>query len=500
MGSKSEVLELIEKTKKLFLGVDKDKLYNMYNGVSELLLAYKYANGNSGWSQKIVDASGNAIYTSEEQLSIESGFKTLSQFIDPVLFNIPAKRQNRRQKGGATVVSIEPKNQWGKVDPDIISIDKAYHAVSEFIRDLDQTNRDYAKNLGPFRKFNEMGDQHIPLPPPFSPTISEILIPERSIVPMIMYFLESIRLMVSFGPLSNELLRKISTLVLAFADVANGSWKNAILTSLGLFGTTPLLIGITGKFMNNTLELIAPDIRERLSFEIFNSVKSILVGPFFYLFSILAPDNKRKEVIDSFSKLSDTVDRFIEARDGALNTTKETVNLSKYDVIAKQIPIDRVPTLEHIQNLQSLIHMPQILCSTMVQTTINDLKKEVGPRIILELLGVPTQDEDMERMCRGIPQDIGTALAEPYTVKLKEKLEPTPELQPTPAPELQPTPETQSKPINNNQTNTDNKKSFAPTKTRKRPQPPQQPKQKGGKRSSRSTRRRSRRRNRSNSL
>jgi hypothetical protein len=482
MGSKSEVLELIEKTKKSFLSVDKDKLYNMYNGVSELLLAYKYANGNTGWSKKIVDTSGNAIYTSEEQVSIESGFKTLSQFIDPVLFNIPAKRQ----KGGATVVNIEPKNQWGKVDPDSISIDKAYHAFSEFIRDLDQTNRDYAKNLGPFRKFNEMGDQHIPLPPPFSPTISEILIPERSIVPMIMYFLESIRLMVSFGPLSNELLRKISTLILAFADVANGSWKNAILTSLGLFGTTPLLIGITGKFMNNTLELIAPDIRERLSFEIFNSVKSILVGPFFYLFSILAPDNKRKEVIDSFSKLSDTVDRFIEARDGALNTTKETVNLSKYDVIAKKIPIDRVPTLEHIQNLQSLIHMPQILCSTVVQATINDLKKEVGPRIILELLGVPTQDEDMERMCRGIPPDMGTALAEPYTVKLK------------------PTPEPESQPINNNPTNPDSKKSFAPTQTRKRPQQPKQPKQpkqKGGKRSSRSTRRRRRNRcNRRNSL
>ena len=398
--SKAEVQDQIKKTKQAFLNADSQKMYDAYNGASTLLLTYRQygAAQPNGWSKNLVDNQGSSIYTHEEQQQLESSFKGLSSFLDPIIL----EKQNNSQEGGNLVPSTDKKSlisyanedSYGSINPDDISIDKAYKVLNEYIDDLDDKNRVLAKTLGPFRLINEMPvDPQIPLEVVGLPPL---IIPARSIVPAMMTFLELLRLLVSFGPLSNNLLRKISSIVLAAADLANGSWKNALLTFAGVFGSTPLLFGLLGKVLNNTFELMSPEVKVALRDTTFKGAKSAFIGFWLYLFSILSPVFVRDIVNKSLEKLEKPLEEFNEKIDGLEEKLQKKAGPMGLKVHFQRLPLEMLPSMDDIQNIQILASRPEIYCSPEFQGVIDPLMKLVPIRLVLELLGIPsaaTRDE-----------------------------------------------------------------------------------------------------------
>jgi hypothetical protein len=417
--SRNQLQDAIKTTKSKFLNVNptelQEHLYNSYSGISNILLKYRNGGGAAGWSEELND------YTPEERHQLENSIKQLAGFIDPILLG--NNQQQSQQKGGANLrpsvsddAVISYSDPFGPLNPDDISIDRTYKKLKDFISSLDEKNRVLAKTLGPFRFIDEMRvDPKIPLPPPLPP----LSIPAKAIIPAIMTFLELLRVFVSFGPMSNDFLRKTFSLVLAFADIATGSWKNAVLSGLGAFGSYPLLLGIIGKLLNNTFELMSPEIQTELSDIIFKGTKSVFVGFWLYLFSILSPDFIRGIVNTSLATLEKPLEEF-NKKMGALEEKLEANLAPKgLHVSLPKIPMELLPSLDDIQNIQILAARPEIYCSPEFQQVIDPLMKIVPLRLVLELLGVPTQADDIATKCKGVPTEIVDAVVE----KLEPKVE-----------------------------------------------------------------------------
>ena len=408
-----EVQEQISKTKESFLNAKQNDLYDAFNGMSQILLTFRQHGGINGWSKNLIDSQGADIYSNEEQQALEASFRSLSPFIDPVFLD-------KGQKGGAgsLLASTNPcalisyDNPFGPINPDDISIDKAYKRLTSYIDELDEKNRILARTIGPFRFINELKvDPKVPLPPPLPP----LTIPARAIVPAILTALELLRLLVSFGPFSNDLLRKISSLVLAAGDLANGSWKNALLTAVGVFGSTPLLLGIIGKILNNTFELMSPEVRVALRDQAFRGAKSAFIGFWLFMFSILAPDFVRGIVNQSLEQLKKPLEEFNE-KIGAMEA-KVQGQLTPMGLHAEfqRLPLDMLPSLEDIQNIQTLAARPEIYCSPEFQAVLDPLMNLVPIRLALELMGVPSQEDDKAAACKGFA---GEGLADSITQTL----------------------------------------------------------------------------------
>jgi hypothetical protein len=405
--SQTQVANLIKNTKQSFLNEGSQKsLYDSYNGIGNVLLTYRQHGGAPNWSQKLVDTTGNPIFSPEEQQQIETSFKGISPFLDPVILE-DAAAAAAEQKGGASGLNpgtgskdlLQYDNPFGTINPDDISIDRAYNKVASYIEELDEKNRMLAKTLGPFRLINEMKvDPRIPLPGPLPP----IPIPARSIVPGIMIFLELLRLMVTFGPFRSDFLRKVNSLVLAIADLANGSWKNAILTGVGVFGSTPMMIGIIGKLLNNTFELMSPQVRASLSKEVFKGSKSVFIGFWLYMFSILAPDAVRNIVNASLQGLEKPLEEFNKKIGSLEDKLQSQLGPSGLQVHFQRLPLEMLPSLDDIQNIQVLAQRPEIYCSPEFQQVLDPLMKLVPIRLALELMNVPTQDDDKAAACAGV--------------------------------------------------------------------------------------------------
>jgi len=56
-------------------------------------------------------------------------------------------------------------------------------------------------------------------------------------------------------------------------------------------------------------------------------------------------------------------------------------------------------SVEDLQNIQSLIHWKQFVCSKEIQDVLEPLYLSPVTRIIVELLGVPTYEDDIDDHC-----------------------------------------------------------------------------------------------------
>lgn len=379
-------------------------VYSFLNGLSILILEGKSKNFQRGWVHEVVDRHNEPLFDKESAKAIE---EFASVVIKPIF-----KSAKPSQSGGT--ISLRPGSTKGDIQtmaPPIsvedISIDKTYWKIKNYLAGLDKQVHQLSRELGPFKFFYDMDiDFRMPLPvpipvPPFIAVIT-VPIPPRAIPVLIGVFVEAIRLLFSVGSLSNDTARKVLSVVVAVVDLLQGDWKNSLLSLAGIFGQAPLLIGIIGKVFLNALSLIAPDIQDRVLFDIFQSGKSFIIGFFLWGFSTFAPDFVRRIVraqFDAMKKLADDANQQISKVEESIQKSVEPIGLH---VKFKEIPEDFIPTFDDIQNLQSIARQPAIFCSKEFQEAIGPLRLIPPARLLLELLSIPTEADSMAIECKGM--------------------------------------------------------------------------------------------------
>ena len=377
------------------------KVYDTFSGISFLVLEAKKNNFKRGWSSNIVDRHNEPMFERDEAKIVEDA---VQKFVKPLFHANPNK------VGGSTSPSVKASATGEIVKPimnlEDLSIDRMFWKIRDMIRSIDDQVKNFSREIGPFRFFYDKGtpDFRFPLPIPAPPPVfvSVIMVPvnPRAIPIVIGLIIEAIRITTTVGPLTNDRARKFLSLALGLIDFLKGDWKQGILSIIGFFGEIPMLAGLIGKVLLNLLDLIAPDIQERLTMDIYQSGKSIFIGFLLWGFANFAPDFVRLSVRTQF----DLIKKIVEDANGKIDeieaAMQKSVEPAGLELKIKDIPEGFVPTFDDIQNLQAIVRQPTIYCSKEFQEAIEPLRKIPPIRLILELMSIPTDPQTLAFECK----------------------------------------------------------------------------------------------------
>ena len=383
----------------------KNNVYKSFSGLCYLGLEAKRAKFKPGWATEIKDSNLNSLFHEKEASVIENIFLLL---LEPIM-NEGKDEKGEAQTGGAAAlvpstseggIFSKLKGVASLVNPDDISIDKTYWKAINFLKGLNEQTHALSREIGPFKFFyDSKADIPVPFPIPFPPYAVTMQIPPRTIPVLIGSFVEAIRLIFSLGPTSNELTRKILSIVMAVIDLVQGEWKNSILSFAGYYGQYPLIAGVVGKVFLNVFSLVAPDIQDRLIFDIYRSGKSMFIGGFLWMFSTFAPASVRLIVKKQLDIIKDKVIEVNGEIQKTQDKMQEAAGESGLKVDLNKIPETFIVSFDDIQNLQSIARQPTFMCSKEFQEAIKPLLIIVPARLFLEMLSIPTDPETLDMEC-----------------------------------------------------------------------------------------------------
>jgi len=181
-----------------------------------------------------------------------------------------------------------------------------------------------------------------------------------------------------------------------------GEWKNAVLTLLGTYSSNAAVAGFGLKMVHSAYLFIAPDLQKQLKDTIYRSSKSMTVGFLLWCFTCFAPDFVRFAADQSFEKLRGIVAGMNDKIQAAEDQAQGVAEAAGVKVTFPKIPLTMVPSMDDIQNLQTIARVPEVYCSAEVQDILQPLLLIPPLRLAIELLNIPTVEEDVSSMCKGV--------------------------------------------------------------------------------------------------
>ncbi len=397
-----------------------DRIYSALEGISSSLLAWKQHGGKAGWSSTLVDRKGHSLFSEEEQKEIERAATTAEPILESLFENVVL------MAGGASLTNLKTSAAGGDlvkmpsvVSAEDISIDKLYYGLLQKMDDYDRQWRDIVNQIGIVKTFESQDAKGV-ITVPFVPPIPiPYVIPARAKLPIINTILEMLRIMVSNTVFDAPNFRVLLSFTLAILDLLRGEWKHAVLSALGAYSVTAMWIGLGGKVLRDAWLLISPDLQHQLQKTLFQSSKSLFAGFFLWGFSVFSPDVIRMSVESATGKMREAIANFNEKIAGVEQQAKSVANPVGIDVSFQRIPESLVPSFDDIQNLQTLVKVPEVYCSKEFQDILKPLLLVPPLRLALELFNIPTVQEDIDEQCKGKTGSLSDTLAEKATPIVK---------------------------------------------------------------------------------
>jgi hypothetical protein len=403
--SEGEVLRQINNLKDYVTKHTEDipeKIYKAMTGVSQTFLAFQKGKASPGWAKQLVDDLGNPVWDVTSSEIIEDAV--------PLLL---------LQGGGGMMpgdIKFGPESSMiTKGMPDIPSIDEMYRNAKSHMEAIDEKNKELASIIGPVALINKYSGGEITLGPfpPYLPL--PIPIPSKLITVYINIFLESCRLLVSSNILDVPVLRKILSIVLAFYDIVRGEWKDGVLSFLGFFRSSFVYYGVLGKLMRWMYNLISPDIQNRLEEDMFSGGKSMIIGFWLWVASVVSPlfvRNIINEMIETAKQPLEMINKQIEQIEVSAQKAAAPIGAR---VTFPRVPLNQIPSFDDIQNFQSIVHRPEVVCNPAFQQAIAPALGVPILRLVLELLNVPITPEKIAEKCSGQPASLSEAITKTLT-------------------------------------------------------------------------------------
>jgi hypothetical protein len=448
MGDSSEdphkqleaALKHLEEMSKKDPEIIKKQIWDTASAISFLVVEAKRARFKAGWSANLKDVDGDPVFTQEDMKLVEGIVNT---YVKPLFANANETVQSGGMVPSVPIIPtsnglIQRKLVPGlDINPENLSLDVMFWKAKNFIDSLDEQAHRFSREMGPFKFFYDSPiDFRIPLP-----FLAAVPIPPRVIPLLLEVVIESVRVIYGVGPLSNDLVRKILSVVLAIIDVSKGNWKHAILSIAGFFGSNPMIAGLIGKVFLSVLQKIAPDILNTLIFTKYASMKSFLIGSAIWVVTTFSPDLVRKSISKSLDELSGPSGPLGKAR---AIIERKMASDPKYEVRFSDVLASLTLSFDDLQNLQMIARQPAIMCSKDFQEALDGVRKVPPLRLIFELFNIPTDPDTVEYVCgqfKNLPLDqtlesgLNTLMPEAEAIGT-----PVPEAIATPVPETVATP------------------------------------------------------------
>lgn len=408
--NQKEVLEQIQKVKRYVTDHSANlssSIYNAMNGLSLTGVAFRKSGGSSGWASSVKSDDGTQLWTPEQAELLEDVFPIAS-----------------RQAGGA----LQPGDLQFKPDSSLIkptnmstpSLDEMATYVHDRLAAIDEGNRKLAAAVGPVAMVRQMDDPAIGPVLPYLPF--RLQIPSTLILPFINSILETCRILASGYVYDSPFLRKILSIVLGIFDVSRGEWRDGILSLLGIFGTDIMFAGMIGKTSRWVYSFISPDIQNKLESDVWAATKSMIIGYWIWLASIVSPDFVRRVINKMIDDAKMTIEQINNKIGNLESVAQESAKSIGYSVKFPRVPLDKIPSFDDIQNLQTLLHQPQLYCSAQFKPNLELVRTIPVLQIVFELLNIPITPDAIEEACKGISPNILTSM----TDKIQSEIEVTP--------------------------------------------------------------------------
>ena len=388
------------------------------------MISAMYTHGN-GWAAEVKDETGQPLFTPEETVQLSAAARPYVQQIISFLGNKKTGGQAPAYDlpDAAKLADLNPEDLDLKTteessDPEtMMGIDNIYAKVVQRLGSINSAVNDYASKYGvlhmekksdvepdvrlipqPIAQLLSKGLMLASIPPQVSMDfMNKIKVPFRMIVFMIYLFLDVARITASVtGSDSN---RKILSIAVALLDFLKGDWKKAILSFMGYYGTTPLLLGNMGKIYLTMFQTLSPTIQESMIYGVLDSTKSFMIGVLLAIFKITAPEGVRLPLIGMLEKIA--------KKKAEIDGTLTEAGLSaRSDSFA--------PTFEDFNNIQTLMDDPEFICSTEFETLIEQVNNTAIINMILQILRIPVTKEFRAYRC-------GTKASKPFLTLIVEK-------------------------------------------------------------------------------
>jgi hypothetical protein len=409
-------------------------LYILIWSVSEMDQRFRDQPANPEFDKICYPFTGVPLFNKKEGNSLADLWRKNVEPNKGLFNNPPQKKRVHKQSGGKPLTLSAMKDkaaQFGQainftfkaLDPKLLSPDYLFDYTTELFDTVDAGLTDAASTFGLVALESTTPDPAfiIPTIPPVP-----VIIPARTVLPVINAILEAIRIALSVAPYVDPLgigsvVKTLVTLIMVLMDLGRGNLYHAIFTSFGLFGTTPMFIGIALKIMRDAIMLVSPDIRTELRYVMFQSSKSMVLGFAIWLFSTLSPQFVKaplRALFDSVAIQLDTINQ-------QLNVAEAEANLSPAGTLATiklpRIPGDKIPDINNLYALREAIREPAIFCDPKISDLMAELRGVPPYALFFDLAMLPAPGTaNFAEQCAPYKgksvQDNLTALAAPQII------------------------------------------------------------------------------------
>jgi hypothetical protein len=422
-----------------------DKLYSSVNAITNIIEAIVMTGGKD-WVTRVLNKDGNPMLTNEEQIKFTEAFEpyinTIINYFKnnkhenqeggqvPDIIDIPLNTQKstintqtikstNTSKDNISALSGLPNsfinnklgqsntnNSKKQVGPDVL-----YEKMIDKIKNVNSTVNNYASKYGILKleKEHDIGKDVRLVPKPvasliasglkFLPTLvagpaagidpeitlqvlDKVKVPLRTLITAIYVALDVARIGIAVSGTPER--RKIFTILLSLVELLRGDWKKALLSFIGYYGTSPLLIGEMLKVFLSVFQTTSPYFQDKVIFGIPILAKSLIIGLLLSIFQITAPEEIRLPLIGVLEKIAHM----------AKSVDKKLIEA---DFSAR--PAYFTPTFEDLNNIQAVFNDPAYVCSCEVQELIDEASKSSIISVILQLLNVPVTNKFREVQC-----------------------------------------------------------------------------------------------------
>ena len=391
--SQAEVLRQIDKVKTFVIEHQTElptALYDAMDGFSRTFLAHKQ-------KQEIPTVDGLPMWNEVQQAILKEAL--------PIAVQTGGALQTGDLKFGSQselVKSIQPMD---------FSLDKIADNVKQYLAAIDQKNRDLASIIGPVAMIKQVyptGDVQVGPFYPYLPT--PVSVPTNTLLVLINAILEACRLLVSNTFLDLPVLRQILSFVLGMYDILRGEWRDGVLSFMGFFSQSWMIYGIIGKTTRWVYNFIAPDIQQKLESDVYSGFKSMMLGYWLWVASIVSPNYVRvaiQNLIDTAKQPLEQINETLASLEAQAQKSADAIGAQ---VTFPRLPLDKLPSFDDIQNFQTLLHQPELYCSPAFRAALEPALAIPVLRLVFELLDIPTTNDAFTKACEGQPSSIAEAI------------------------------------------------------------------------------------------
>jgi hypothetical protein len=195
-------------------------------------------------------------------------------------------------------------------------------------------------------------------------------------------------------------------------DVLRGEWRDGIMSFMGFFSQSWMIYGMIGKTARWVYNFIAPDIQQRIESDVYAGFKSMLLGYWLWVASIVSPDYVRLAIQNLIDTAKEPLEQINETLASLEKQAQKSAAAIGAQVTFPRLPLEKLPSFEDIQNFQTLLHQPELYCSPAFQSALAPAMAIPVLRLVFELLDIPTTPDTLAKACEGQPATVAEAITE----------------------------------------------------------------------------------------